>query len=291
MRLSKARHASEATPIKQVRAHGRKTLSLATEDGDKRPRVHDQYFSRAVGKALELLELLQMEAAPLHMNDIIRTLQISKTSGFRLLHTLEALGSVTMDARGRYAIAAGIHAVTPTQWLGKLHRAAAPHLRALLRDLNETASLAALFENRVEVIAVMESPLAIRMSNVVGHILPPNASSLGKAITAFQSNEVRERLLRSFGMHRFTEHTITDENDLVREYQSIREQGFAADKEEVFLEGICFSAPIYKRNGQVAAAASISMPKIRLRNAEHEASIVLAVRATAKQISSELQKY
>jgi len=69
-------------------------------------------------------------------------------------------------------LAPGIHAVTPTQWLGKLHRVGVPHLEALSRELAETSTLAALFENRVEVIAVVESPHVIRMSNVVGHILP-----------------------------------------------------------------------------------------------------------------------
>ena len=231
-----------------------------------------------------------MELAPLHMNEIVRRLEISKSSGFRLLRTLETLGSITVDARGLYAIAPGIHAVTPTQWLGKLHRAAMPHLQALSRDLKETANLAALFENRIEAIAVVESPHMIRMSNVVGHILPPNASSLGKAITAFQSAEIRERLLRSFGIYRFTEHTITDENDLTREYDLIRERGFAADREEAFLDGICFSAPVVGPNGQVAAAVSSSMPKLRLRNAEHEEFIIAAVLTAARQISIELQR-
>jgi IclR family acetate operon transcriptional repressor len=291
MLSSNTPNAAKAISAKQVRVRERKNASHPKTESEKRPRVQDQYFSRAVGKALEVLELLQMELAPLHMNEIVRRLQISKTSGFRLLRTLETLGSVTMDARGQYALAPGIHAVTPTQWLGKLHRAAMPHLHALSRDLKETANLAALFENRIEVIAVIEGPHVIRMSNVVGHILPPNASSLGKVITAFQTAEIRERLLRSFGIYRFTEHTISDENDLVREYDSIRQHGFAVDREEAIPDGVCFSAPVVGPNGQVAAAISSSMPKIRLRDAEHEESIIVALRARAKQIGLDLQKY
>jgi len=266
------------------------TPNLAKADNTAESRTGDQYFSRAVGKALEVLEYLQSELKPLSMNEIGRQIQLSKTSAFRILRTLETLGCVVVDGRGQYMLAPGIHAVTPTQWLGKLHRVGLPYLEALSRELTETSTLAALFENRVEVIAVVESPHVIRMSNVVGHILPPNASSLGKAITAFQAEEQRERLLRSFGIYRFTKHTITDRKLLSREYDGIRLQKYAIDREECAYDGICFCAPIFGPNGQVSAAMSTSMPKTRLRDSAHEEAIIAAVLATADQLSLDLRK-
>jgi DNA-binding IclR family transcriptional regulator len=266
------------------------TPNLAKADTAAESRTGDQYFSRAVGKALEVLEFLQSELKPLSMNEIGRQIELSKTSAFRILRTLETLGCVVVDGRGQYMLAPGIHAVTPTQWLGKLHRVGLPHLEALSRELSETSTLAALFENRVEVIAVVESPHVIRMSNVVGHILPPNASSLGKAITAFQPLDQRERLLRSFGIYRFTKHTITDRKDLSREFEGIRLQKYAIDREECAYDGICFCAPIFGPNGQVSAAMSTSMPKTRLRDSAHEEAIIATVLATAEQLSLDLRK-
>jgi DNA-binding IclR family transcriptional regulator len=275
---------------KSVRPAKTGTPNLVKAETASEPRVGDQYFSRAVGKALEVLEFLQSELKPLSMNEIAQRIQLSKTSAFRILRTLETLGCVVVDGRGQYMLAPGIHAVTPTQWLGKLHRVGVPYLEALSRELAETSTLAALFENRVEVIAVVESPHVIRMSNVVGHILPPNASSLGKAITAFQAPEHRERLLRSFGTYRFTKHTITDRKDLNHEYEGIRAQKYAIDREECAYDGICFCAPIFGPNGQVSAAISSSMPKTRLRDAAHEEAIIAAVRACADQVGSDLKK-
>jgi DNA-binding IclR family transcriptional regulator len=266
------------------------TPNLVKPETAKEARGGDQYFSRAVGKALEVLEFLQAELNPLSMNEIAQRIQLSKTSAFRILRTLETLGCVVVDGRGQYMLAPGIHAVTPTQWLGKLHRVGVPYLEALSRELAETSTLAALFENRVEVIAVVESPHVIRMSNVVGHILPPNASSLGKAITAFQPAEQRERLLRSFGMYRFTKHTITDRKELSQEYDGVRLQKYAIDREECAYDGICFCAPIFGPNGQVSAAISSSMPKTRLRDSAHEEAIIVAVMATADQIATDLRK-
>jgi DNA-binding IclR family transcriptional regulator len=254
------------------------------------PPSRDKYFSRAVSKALEVLEFLQVEPASLPMNEIARRLKLSKTSTFRLLRTLETLGYVGSDSRGQYKIAPGIHAVTPTQWVGKLIRIGTPHLHALNQELTETASLAALFDNRVEVVAVVESQHVIRMSNVLGSILPPNASSLAKAIAAFQPLAQREKLLRSFKIYRFTDHTITDQKDLNREYEQIQAQKYAVDREECAYDGICFSAPVIEANGQVSAAISLSMPKNRVRGVEHEQEIIQAVRATAEHLAIDLDR-
>jgi IclR family acetate operon transcriptional repressor len=254
---------------------------------EKSPR--DKYFSRAVSKALEALEFLRNEANSMSMNEIAQRLHLSKTSAFRLLKTLEATGYVTQDGRGQYKLSPGIHAVTPTQWLSKLVRVAVPHMQQLTQETGETTSLAALFENRIEVVAVVESPNVIRMSNVVGHILPPNASSLGKTITAFQPVAGREKLLRSFKIYRFTERTITDPRDLVHEYENVRSQRFAVDREECANDGICFSVPVFGPADEVSAAISLSMPKFRLRGEDHEKSIIKSLRSTASVLSRDLE--
>jgi len=265
-----------------------KTVRKSAKRADAAPH-RDKYFSRAVSKALEALEFLQNEANSMSMNEIAHRLKLSKTSAFRLLKTLESTGYVAQDGRGQYKLALGIHAVTPTQWLSKLVRVALPHLQGLTHETTETVSLAALFENRIEVVAVNESPHVIRMSNVVGHILPPNASSLGKVITAFQPVAGREKLLRSFKIYRFTDHTITDPRDLAQEYDRIKGQGFAVDREECAYDGVCFSVPIFSPGDEVSAAISLSMPKFRLHGTEHEDSIIAALQRTASTAAGDLQ--
>jgi len=253
-----------------------------TEDGGK-------YFSRAVSKALESLELLQLRQESMTLDEIARQVQLSKTSVFRLLRTLEAAGYVATSGWGKYLLAPGVQGIVSTQWLARLLRTAAPRLQELTRDLRETASLAALFDNRIEVIAVVESPQTVRMSNVVGHILPPNASSMGKAITAFQTEERREKLLRSHGIYRFTDHTVTDRSELDREWERIQLQKFAVDREECVYDGVCFATQIFGESGEVNAAISLSLPKSRLRDAGHEAAIVVALTAAAARIAADLE--
>ncbi len=267
-------------------SNSRPSKSIGTAKNEDEGK--DQYFSRAVSKALEVLELLQVSSSPLALNEIASKIKLSKTSAFRLLKTLEVSGYIALDGRGQYRLAPGARAITPAYLVDKTVRLGQPVLYALSCELSETATLAMLFSNRIEVIAVVESPQVIRMSNVVGHILPPNASSLGKLITAFQSDEQRGHLLRSFKIYRFTEHTITDQKQLNREYEAIRSQSYAVDREECDIGGVCFSVPVLGAAGTVSLAISVSMPKVRIRDARHEADIVAALRSAADQLAKSL---
>lgn len=223
------------------------------------------------------------------LNEVAQRIQLSKTSTFRLLRTLEASGCLTASEWGKYALAPGVHPAVSTQTVARLLRAAIPRIEHLSRQLRETSSVAALFENRIEVIAVVESPQPIRMSNIVGHILPPNASSLGKVITAFQPEERREKLLRSYGLYRFTKQTITDPTDLDQEFALVRQQRFATDLEESVSDGHCFAVPIFGSAGDVGAAISVSLPKARALDADFGKAILTALRATAERIAADLR--
>jgi IclR family acetate operon transcriptional repressor len=158
----------------------------------------------------------------------------------------------------------------------------------LSREFCETATLAMHFDNRIEVVATLESPHLIRMGNTVGRIVPPHASSLGKAITAFQREDVRDRLIRSYGIHRFTEHTITDEMELKREFERVRARGASTDAEETVLEGRCFGAPILDTEGHALAAISVSSPKMRMRDEQLQKRLIGTLRRAADAISHTL---
>jgi IclR family acetate operon transcriptional repressor len=248
-----------------------------------------QYFSRAVAKALQILEMLEVADGPLALNDIAKGIRLSKTSAFRLLHTLEVTGHLAALESGHYRLAPGIQSTKLAQYVMKLQRVAPTHLEALNRELGETVTVAAALENRVEVVALVESQHMIRMGNSIGQILPPYASSLGKVIVAFQSSEYREKLLRAFGVYRFTPATITDRAELQREFDKIREQRFATDREECVEEGTCFAVPILGPNDSVASAISTSIPNLRIRDHQQEKEIVASLRATAEKLAHDLR--
>ncbi|MGH9665839.1 MAG: IclR family transcriptional regulator, partial [Bryobacteraceae bacterium] len=229
-----------------------------------RGREPKPYFSRAVSKALEALEILKRTPGPMALHQLAAALRLTKSSLLRILQTLEGAGYVERNHAGQYQLTADIRPLVPAHLLSTLLRVATPVIRDLTREFRETTGLAFLFDNHIEVIAVSESPHVMRMGNTVGRILQPHASALGKSIAAFQSDERRERLLRSYGIYAFTKQTITDENEIAAELERVRERGYSTDAEETTPDGCCFGAPIFTSPGEVLAAISISIPKTRL---------------------------
>ena len=245
------------------------------------------YYSRAVAKALEILEILSNAREPLSLGDLTAALKLTKASVFRLLFTLEQTGYIRKLDDGRYVVAHDIRRGMMDRLGEMLLRVARPIIRDLSREFRETTGLAMLLVNHIEVIEVFESPQTVRMGNTVGRILQPHASSLGKCIAAWQPDSLREHLLRSYGVSQYTPNTITDENLLDREFRNIRNLGYAEDRGETCLDGHCFGAPVSGPCG-VFAAISISLPVSRLGDHEHQARIVKRIVESAETISRAL---
>jgi len=247
----------------------------------------DRYFSRAIGNALLVLEVLQGTNSPMTLAQVTGRTRLPKSSAFRILRTLEVAGYAERVDGDRFRIGKRGPGLFPAREAVAITDAAALPMRQLGREFRETVSLAVLFNNHIEVTAVVDSPQHVRMANVVGGLIPPHASSLGKCITAFQADSDRDRLIRSYGVMRLTEHTITEELDLHRELELVRSRGYATDLEESALDGCCLAAPIFGPDGKVTAAVSVSMPKTRFTNQER---LITAVRDASADIASNLAK-
>jgi len=250
--------------------------------------VSRKYHSRAVAKALEIVETLKRSPEPLTLSELSRTVRLTKASLLRIVETLAEGDYLKKDSAGGYTLSPQLSTDLPAWWVSRLIEVAVPELKRLTRQFNESSALGQLFANHIEVLAVSECRQVVRMGNAVGRILQPHASSLGKVITAFQSEKRADHLVHSYGLLRLTERTITDESELRKELRRVRKQGFAVDNEETTLGGQCFGAPIRSPWNEVVAAVSVSVPKMRVGPAEHQKKIVAAVTAAAARITEAL---
>ena len=263
----------------------KKTNKSSVLETSQKDGTEDRYFSRAIGNALHVLELIQQSHKPLALTEVSVAARLPKSSAFRILRTLEITGYIQRLEGERFAIVPGA-GFMPNQPAKQVADAARVVMKNLSHEFRETISLAVLFNNHIEVIAVIDSPHRVSMGNMVGGVIPPHASSLGKAITAFQSDERRDQLLRSFSLVRFTSSTIVEEMTLSKELDLVRAQGFATDLEESTIGGCCLSGPILGKEDHAVAAVSISMPKMRFVNQER---LIQAVKDAAATITGELR--
>lgn len=248
----------------------------------------EQYHLKAITRALDVLECFSDERPNLSLKEIGEFVDLPESSLFRILLTLESRGYLTQNPDGSYCL-------PPKLLFGKLHdraeRARAivrPHLQQLASRFDETASLAYLFGDRIQALDTVETFHAIRMTNKPGRVLPPHCSSLGKVITAFQEPGLINRILETYGLYRRTEKTVVDRQALLSEFEEIRRRGYAVDREETVLGGVCIGAAITVDQAPVSLALSLSTPLVRM-TPEREQEIISAVLETARLAALDLR--
>jgi DNA-binding IclR family transcriptional regulator len=253
--------------------------------GDGQPRESgEQYHLKAIARALDVLECFTDERPDLSLKDIGRLIELPESSLFRILLTLESRGYLMQRPDGSYCL-------PPKLLLGKLHDRAErlrdavhPFLQKLASRFDETASVAYLFGDHIHAVDTVETFHEIRMTNKPGRVLPPHCSSLGKAITAYQTSPQIDRILETYGLYRRTDKTVVDRQALLTEFADIRERGFAVDREETVLGGVCIGAPITTDGAGVSAAMSLSTPIVRMTDDRERAiteGVIEAARAAA----------
>lgn len=164
--------------------------------------------------------------------------QERERDNYRLGLRLFELGSVVLANlelnREGHAIVDALHRLTGRA----VHLAVFDGLRAVVIQRTEAESMlsATMFENS-----------------------PAHCTSVGKAILAFQPDDVVERVMAA-GLERYTETTITDPVALTLELDQTRERGYAVDNGEHQPGLRCVGAPIRDQTGLVFAALSVSSP-------------------------------
>jgi DNA-binding IclR family transcriptional regulator len=244
--------------------------------------------ARGLTLGLNILDYLRKQRRPISLSEIAAFLRLGKPSALRLLRTLENLGYISRDINKNYQLASGAYVTGMQGNLAALRAVGSSFCLDLRSQCGETTTLACLFSDCIRVIDAYESPQHIKMTNYVGRILQPFASSLGKAIAAFQDDVLAQTLLDVCGVYPLTKHTLVDLAAIRNEFALVRQRGYAEDKEETVEGGYCVGAPIYSPAKSVIAAISISSPKFRL-TPQLMKKFPVMVKEAAASISAELK--
>ena len=86
---------------------------------------------------------------------------------------------------------------------------------------------------------------------------------------------------------RYTEHTVTDPDDLRAELAGVRERGWAEAVDELEVGLAAVAAPVYDAHGDVVASMSVSGPTFRLPE-DRLVAVVDALVEAAAEVSGRL---
>jgi len=219
---------------------------------------------QSLDRALEILRLLGTEPE-MRVTDLARRLEVHKSTVFRLLATLQEHGlfeetPTTEKYRLGYGLVRLAGAVVAELDLARASRSV---LEELATRTGETVNLAILQGDQVVNIDQIAAPNLVVNVNWVGKQTPLHATSNGKVLLAYLSEDERRRLLDR-SLPRLTPRTITDPRILEKQLHRVLTDGYAFTLEELELGLNAVAAPVYAADGRVQAAVSVAGPSYRV---------------------------
>jgi IclR family transcriptional regulator, KDG regulon repressor len=249
------------------------------------------YSAPILKKSLEVLKFIVSSGTPLGVTDISKKLAISKSTVYGILSALKEERFIEKDRQSKkYVIGSELYELSRMVFKGgELIAVAKPLLEKLVMQADETAFLCVREDPLVKVIDVVETKKAFRISLPVGGTFPFTASATYKAFLSLMDNVSIRESLKEKGLPRYTENSITDIEEFLRQVERTRATGYSLDLEE-YLKGIrAVAALIYTGNTPVGAvcvlgfSTSMDDDKIPL--------IINHVKETARLISARLSRF
>ena len=233
---------------------------------------------KSATRTLDIIEYVVAHDRPLVAQDIAVALGIPVSSLSYLLGTLVDRGYLNRDGR-RYSAGPGLQRLQARSSEFTLAERAAPLVRTLRVQLNETTSFFVRTGWEVEAIVTETSDQALRYAVPTGSRLPMHALASGKALLAALPDDELDRYFAESERTRFTPSTVTGEKALRREIEEIRKIGIALTDEEFSL-GIRGIGRVVTVGGEAVGALSVAVPKARFDQTT-QARVTLLLERTA----------
>lgn len=240
----------------------------------------------ALERGLLVLEYLAQSRRGVTVSQLARKLRFPRSTAHAILLTYQRSGYVKRDERaGRYCLGFRLQALANMALGGMTLRGhAGPVLFRLMQETGLTVHLAVMEKNEAILIDRIAPPGTPPLATWVGKRMGLHCTALGKALIAHLSTQEVEGLIRSQGMIRHNENTITSKRTLQLACEQVRQLGYAVDDEEEEIGIRCIGAPAFGQNGEVVAAISVSGPKGKLEDIASSAGRVKQAAASLSML-------
>jgi DNA-binding IclR family transcriptional regulator len=224
----------------------------------------------AVERALAVLDALTDGSPELGTNEIARRTGINASTVSRLLATLAGAGLVEhVASTGRYRLGLRLlqlgNAVLARLDLREVAR---PHLRALVEETGETATLSAPGERDAITVDFVQSASSVQSVAHLGRPSVAHATATGKVLLAFGHAQLPPGQLKAY-----TPRTVTDRRRLAAELERARKQGYAESTGERERDLNAVAAPVLGAQGELAAILGLQGPGSRFGREAMRASL------------------
>jgi DNA-binding IclR family transcriptional regulator len=243
----------------------------------------------SVARALALLDELGGAPDGLGVNELARRIGVNASTASRLLATLEAGDVVEREPGGGpyrlglrlVALADGVLARLDVRDLAR------PQLRALVAATGETATLSVPGASEAVTVDFVAAESSVVSVARLGRPSVGHATAAGKVVLAFGTGAGAAAVAGATELARFTARTIVDPAAVAAEVDAVRSRGWAEAAGEREPDLNALAAPVFARDGELAAIVGLQGPAARL-TAERRADVLPALLQAAEELQRAL---
>jgi DNA-binding IclR family transcriptional regulator len=242
---------------------------------------------QAVALTLQIMEALASSAGSTRVTELAKKLGTTKTRIFRHLRTLVALGYITQDSTDE-SYRVGVRLATLGRAMAEtlnVLSVSRPVMRALRDDLGNTVILSILEGGRLLSAEQIDGRSMMAIGIVIGSELGLHSSAQGKIALAFGPSGLLDVVARG-RLRSMTSHTVTDPEQLRKDVELARKQGWATAPGETMTGLNSLAAPVFIGEGAIATLAILgSVDDITEKPTRKQISAVVNA---AREISGKL---
>lgn len=251
----------------------------------------DRSFVSALSRGLSILEAFCPSSPRMGITEISNKTKLSKSTVFRLIHTLCALGYIIPLAEekkftlGPKVLELGFAVLSSLE----LREVAQPYLQQLSQRTKETVNLAVLEGWKLIYIERIKTHQIVNINLHVGSSLELFNTAMGRVLAAFHDEDWINQYLRY--LENVPEALPYRENKgkkLLLILEEVRKNSYAINNEELTPGLRSVASPIRDREGRVVGAVNIAVSS-RLYSLERlKKELILPLQETTRAISQAL---
>ncbi|WP_153723570.1 IclR family transcriptional regulator [Sporosarcina cascadiensis] len=245
---------------------------------------------KTVNLALVILKMFTRKKSVWGGRELAAEMGLNHTNVYRILETLERNGFISKDPiTKQYKLGSAVWELGTVFYENlNVQEMINPHLQELCDQTGESVFFTVLDGDDTLMLTVIEPENKVRFPITPGSRAPLYVGASYRSILAYLSDERIEKVL-SGEMVKFTDKTKTDPDELRKELQLIKKNGFAMSQSEYTPDVVATAVPLII-DGEVLGSLTVAGPSYRI-DQEQQSSFIPHLRKTRDAILCNMQKY
>lgn len=249
--------------------------------------VKDSYWVEALAQGLAVLHAFDSDRPLLTLSQIATRLEWPRAKPYRFVHTLEKMGYLQRDESGRAFRLTSRSMQLGFAYLSRLPlvERAQPVLDRLRAEVGASVHMALLEGAELVYVAAARMQLPTAINIHVGSRVPAYATSIGRVLLAYKSDEEIDVILGTGPLPALTQKTTVNPAVLHRNLKLAREQGYVFNDEEFHAGVRSIACAIFDAKGEAVAGINATAATYLFTDERVRDEIVPAVLRVADDIS------